>query len=270
MLYILIVLYKKAITSSLTLQGILNSASILNQHKASICVWDNSPEKMVGEDLNVLHNSFEKIKYKHTPGNSPLSVIYNTAIESAITSSCEYLILLDDDSKIDATYFEKIISVADKNFDLIVPVVKNRGVIRSPMRSYIIKGFPFSHLEPGLKLARRMMAINSGMVISRKFLEETSFRYDLRLRNYSTDSYFMKFYATVRKNLYVLDYTFDHSLSFFDTGDLNRKLTIFKEAKHSNLIVYSDNYFNYLLACTANFFSSVKYSLKHRTLRFFK
>jgi hypothetical protein len=271
MFIILVVLYNKTLTSSTTLKGIMESASILNAAGLKLLIWDNSPAAMNVEEVNELSKCIGSLEYIHTPENLPLSEIYNTTIKNEVTANdFKYLMLLDDDSEINPAYFRKAIEAAKFNYALIIPIVKNRGVIRSPMRSYIIKGFIFSDLKPGIHSSKSLMAINSGMIISTDFLKKTGFQYDARLRNYSTDSYFMKFYASQCKSLFVLDYTFNHSLGFFDNVDIERKLKIFKETKTSFLIIHSDNAFNFILARIYNFASSFKNALKHRTLKFFK
>ncbi len=271
MFIILTVLYKKTLSNSATLQGIIKSAEILNTLSSKLLLWDNSPEKFSNDELEHLNFALTNFKYVHTPANIALSKIYNTIIQHEVKeNNFKYLMLLDDDSNIEPEYFKKAISSANNNYPLIIPIVTNRGVIRSPMRSYIIKGFPFSHINPGIFPSKNLMAINSGMIISFNFLRSTNFQYDERLRNYATDSYFMKFYASKNKSLYVLDYTFDHSLSFFDNEDITSKLSIFKQTKSAFLIIHSDNPINFIMALAYNFMSSLKHAIKHRNLQFFK
>lgn len=271
MFIILTVLYNKTIDDSATLQGILKSSDILNAAGSKLLLWDNSPKKMPEDTLRQLSIALNNFEYVHTPANLALSQIFNSTIQNEVeANNFKYLMLLDDDSDIELPYFEKAINAANRNYPLIIPIVKNRGIIRSPMRSYIIKGFPFSHINPGVFSSKNLMAINSGMIISFDFLRTTNFQYDKRLRNYATDSYFMKFYASKHKTLYILNYTFNHSLSFFDNEDITRKLTIFKQTKRSFLIIHSDSPFNFIMAITYNFMSSLKHAIKHKNLQFFK
>lgn len=271
MFLILTVLYNKTTFTSDTLQGIIKSAGLLNEVGARLRLHDNSVNKMDSESLINLSRVLKHVDYVHTPQNLPLSEIYNTAIEQGLSMpQVKYLMLLDHDSKIDINFFKKAIEAAAGKHALMIPIVKNQGVIRSPMISYVIKTSVFSKLEPGSISSKNMVAINSGMIISFDYLRATGFKYDKRLNNYGTDNYFMKYYSARCATLFILDYTFDHSLSFFDSSDINKKLEVFSQNKSAFLIINSDNLFNYSRAIVYNILSSIKNAVKYKTLKFLK
>lgn len=271
MFLILTVLYNKTIAKSATLQGIIQSAVLLNDSGSKLLLWDNSVQRMNNKDLSYLSSVLNNFEYVHTPQNHSLSRIYNKGIEKGLNKGeFKYLMLLDDDSTIDLNYFDKAVKGAKGNYFLMIPVVKNNGIIRSPMISYTIRTSILSKVYPGLTSSKNMMAINSGMIISFDFLKSTKFTYERRLNNYGTDNYFMKFYGLHCKTFYILDYSFEHSLSFFDSIDIDKKIQIFRQSKKAFLIIHSDNLFNLMMALGYNFMSSLKNSVKYKTLKFFK
>jgi hypothetical protein len=271
MFLILTVIYNKTTVNSDTLKGIMESADLLNEVGAMLLLHDNSTIRLNSGELLKLKSVIEHLEYQHTPENLPLSKIYNNTIQKGLlTPQLKYLVLLDDDSKIDKEFFKKAIEGAAGKHSLMIPVIKNQRIIRSPMISYTIKTSVLSTVNPGLIASKNMMAINSGMVISFEFLRSTRFQYDKRLTNYGTDNYFMKFYSTYSKNIFILDYMFNHSLSFFDSTDMSKKLKVFSQNKKASLIINSDNLFNYCQAFAYNVMSSIKNSVKYRSLKFLK
>lgn len=270
MWFILIVLYKKTLDTSKTLRGVIDACEVINSTNSFVLLWDNSPCSLPNKELQVLTDLFSNFKYLNTPENLPLSSIYNAAITKSINNATQYLVLLDDDSNIDHLFFKEALKNVHSGHQLLLPVIKNGGVIRSPLKYYIIKSFIFSKLSVGAMASKNIMAINSGMIIAVKFLEKYEFRYDDRLQSYGTDNYFMRFYAQKCKVLFIMEYVLDHSLSFFDTDNIQRKIEIFQNIKKANLIVHQVNFWELVLASTFNLLTSVKYALKYRTLKFLK
>lgn len=270
MLYILVVLYNKTIETSATLQGLLGAAHLLNEHNCKVVIHDNSPLTLSETAIDLLQESFHQFDYVHSESNEPLSVIYNRAITNSIAGNASYLIILDDDSKVDKHFFELAIQHSSTGYNLMLPVIRHNGIIRSPMKYYIFKSLIFKNVPHGIISSKNLMAINSGMIISVKFINSFNFRYDEQLMNYGTDNYFMRFYSQHSSTVFMLDYVLDHSLSFFDTNNIERKLKVFREIKKANLIVHSDNLIDKTLALSFNILTSIKYAIVHRSLRFLK
>jgi hypothetical protein len=270
MFFIIIVLYKKHLRQSPTLQGLLASADLLNTFSNKLVIWDNSPGALPINEIRYLKNEIRNCHYRSTPENLPLSVIYNECIKEGLVETYQYLVLLDDDSHIGLKYFQSAFKAAGHHYELMLPKVINKGAVCSPMRYYILKSFPISNLFYGIMSAKQKMAINSGMIISFSFLRRTGFKYTTFLKNYGTDNYFMRFFSKNASKLYVLDFSFDHSLSFFDSRDIDKKLAIFKETKKINIFIHSDSAFHILLARTYNILSSLKNAFRYKSVKFLK
>ena len=75
---ILIVLYKKDIQESESLQSILQSEHDFFQYK--LVIWDNSPVKMLDkQDLEVIKEKI-CVDYIHNSRNESLSIVYNLSL----------------------------------------------------------------------------------------------------------------------------------------------------------------------------------------------
>jgi hypothetical protein len=272
MISVLIVLYNKSLQQSDTLRGIIDAAEILNNANASVLLWDNSLQPhLTQEDIFSVQQKISIFNYHHAPENISLSRIYNSFIEENISQkNNHYLILLDDDSKISAAYFNEVVSIINKNeaFDVLLPVVKNGDKIVSPAAFFYCKGNYFKSLESGI-CKQKLLAINSGMIISFSFIQKNNFRYNEQLNNYGTDNYFMNFANNHRARFYILNYSFDHSLNFFDNDDLEKKIEIFRQIKKANSIVFSSGKAQSLLIIIYNFAASFKNSLKYKSMKFF-
>ncbi|MFC4233114.1 hypothetical protein ACFOW1_14525 [Parasediminibacterium paludis] len=271
MLLVTIVLYKKKIVNSSTLLGLIESKSVFNANGCKLLLVDNSPETLNEIDLKTLHTTFINFEYKHFPENKSLASIYNEFIKGySNATSFEYLVLLDDDSKVSVDFINTIISTIETNYDvpLLLPIVYNNKIIVSPALDYVAFTRRFKQVKPGRISSKFITAINSGMVISLKYIKKIKFHYDESLTNYGTDDYFMKHYRYNNKSVIVMPYKFTHSLSFFDNDELDVKIKVFKACRNSKIILYKDNFFHYSLALFYAICSSLKQSVKYRTIKF--
>jgi hypothetical protein len=77
-------------------------------------------------------------------------------------------------------------------------------------------------------------------------------------------------FANKRKlDFYIMDFTMDHSLSFFDSVDIIRRVEIFRQIKKANRIVFSGNGLQVVMIRWYNFVSSFKNAIKYKSLKFF-
>lgn len=271
MLLVTVVLYKKKLIKSSTLLGLIDSKSVFNANGCKLLLVDNSPEILSKDDLQFLSTTFINFEYKHFSENKSLAKIYNGFVQEYLNNfAFKYLLLLDDDSKVSIDFLDVIFSIIKTNVDLplLLPIVYNSGTIVSPTLDYIAFTRRFKQIQPGQISSRFITAINSGMVISFKYLKETKFSYDERFSNYGTDDYFMKCYRHTNKSIFIMPYKYNHSLSFFDTENVEYKIKVFKMCRRSKLELYKNNFFYYLLAIFYTTMSSLKQSLKYRTIKF--
>jgi GT2 family glycosyltransferase len=130
-----IVIYKMQPLDSSTLQTLLASVSNTSPDDLDlkILVWDNTPG---GQDIGKLPSG---ILYESAPHNPGLAQAYNRALEQAEAEGYEWLLTLDQDSRLPVDFLAKIADFArklnsDRTIGAIVPQVIADGRIVSPFR----------------------------------------------------------------------------------------------------------------------------------------
>lgn len=228
---LVVVVYKTNIMDCKTLVSMKNSYAKFNGDclKADLVIWDNSPSKEKYSDLvNVANGFFGEVGvyYKNTPENHPLSYVYNSIIEE-YSNECNYVAFFDQDSEISDNYFNALDDVLkqESRADLYLPKIYHDGHLVSPSWVFLWFGRYYKDVPIGWMDNKNLSAINSGMILSTKFVIDNSFTYDDRLGSYCTDDYFMKFFRKNDGNAYVMNVIFNHELSL---STLN---------KHSDLLV---------------------------------
>lgn len=222
----LIVVYGTEPGRTSSLQTLL--ANKFDRDRLRILLWDNSPDpKANAEELQRAG-----LLYRSTPENLGLSRIYNRVIAEDLRAG-EYLLLLDQDTVLPADF----LAIADKaieqhpDIDLFLPMIQANGNWVSPLDYCLGWGRYWPSPRDGRMKSARVCAINSGMVISGRYLEGRQV-YDEQLRFYGTDTQFMLDYADRRDELVVLDVQLAHDLSFFsDTvAQRARKFAVMRAA----------------------------------------
>lgn len=264
---ILIVIYNTNITKAETIKSLLNSKEYLvNNH---LFIWDNSEK---AQDISIVKEIFNKqnieVTYEHHPENLPLSKLYNNVINRFMYQNYDFLILFDQDSSFTKNLFFEFVNSYNKNkhISLFLPIIKFKNTIVSPTRKYFLKGFYFDKKPIGLYRAKNISAINSGMIISFKFLKEKYKGYDERLKFYGTDDYFMMEYCKNEKELFILDYEFEHDLTLSTLNSSSDKLV---KSYHQMLeawsILYDDSILKYIVKLYTvihSFYTAIKYKNK--------
>ena len=130
-------LYKQAPDESHALSSffrILDEDPIMAGH-FSLVVYDNSPHA---------HDAVAgvSVDYVHDPSNGGLAAAYNYALQRAIKSGFEWLLLLDQDTTLTAEFLTELIACANslQSRDMvaaIVPKLIAEGAIRSPAEHFI-------------------------------------------------------------------------------------------------------------------------------------
>lgn len=269
MFLILVVLYNKSIDSSKTLSGLTAAADCINAQGNEIYIWDNSLHQLNGHQINSLKSTFQQFVYNHCPQNLHLSAVYNKAIEHLLQSQNKYLVLLDDDTSITENFFNEIAVVANtqQNIDLMLPQIICNNVVVSPSKYFYGHGSFIQHVQTGPVKSTHKMAINSGMVISKKYLTATGFKYLSALRNYATDNYFMQQYAQMNEWLYILNEKIEHSLSLYDQDtSVEKKIANYKEISRGLKLVHPYSLFLRLLL----FKNKLTLALKYKDFSIFR
>jgi hypothetical protein len=269
---ILVIYFEKSLSQSKTLTSLIRCNDVLASLGVSVLVWDNSISNgLTMTDLELLRTSFAKFDYIKCIENKALSYVYNWFVGEAIKKNIDYVVLLDDDSQIDESYFREIQSLLIKRYDLLLPTVVNRGIIRSPQSKGFLVYRPLKNTS-GLTSQRNIMAINSGMCIAVALFRETGFRYNEKLRNYGTDNDFMIFINLLHKTLkvYLLNYSFNHDMSFFDSRNITRTSEIFREIRSAERLLCYGRFWRRVKVEIIYFLRAVKYSIKHKSLSYLR
>ena len=162
---VVVVLYKIQLAESQTIQGLLQAFSCYPElhDSLSVLIWDNSPTPL--KDLEVL-SSFT---YQHSQENLGVSGAYNRALKIAETMSCQWLLLLDQDTAIPADFLPQMLKLGSRfltkpEFAAVVPFLMDGDRPLSPL-SVLFKRFrpldrPCEGVYPG-----QVSAANSGTLM---------------------------------------------------------------------------------------------------------
>ena len=117
---------------------------------------------------------------------------------------------------------------------------------------------------------KHVTAINSGMIISSKYLKNSFEGYDERIKFYFTDNDFMSRYDSSHDKLFVLDYKMKHTLDFYKKGEsFEKKKRRFRDLRRSFLILMKrQGWLAYTLTQLYLFVYSVKFSIIQRDIRY--
>jgi GT2 family glycosyltransferase len=163
-LFAVIVVYKMHPLASSTLQTLLASVdnASSDNFEIKILVWDNTPG---GQDVEMPSG----ILYQSAPHNPGLAQAYNQALEQAEAGGYEWLLTLDQDSRLPVDFLARIANFTrqlgpDKTIGAIVPQVISDGRIVSPFRFIfgVPRWFGLGFVGPSKRAA---YAANSGSTL---------------------------------------------------------------------------------------------------------
>jgi GT2 family glycosyltransferase len=136
-IFAVIVVYRMSAADSPTLTTLLASAATLHDDiKLTILVWDNTPGGQTPDELPA------SIRYHSAPDNPGLSMAYNWALDLAFKEGYEWLLTLDQDSILPIDFLSTMARVASQsgtssNIGAIVPLVLAGERDISPFRFYL-------------------------------------------------------------------------------------------------------------------------------------
>lgn len=205
--FVVIVLYNKAITDLMTLKTAI-------AENYNILIYDNSPNPQSVPNIDGI-----KIIYQHDASNSGVSRAYNVAALKAKELGCDVVLLLDQDtgfsldflSMYEAAYHEYGVSY------LYAPVVCNaaKTKVYSPAfinhfvgKAQAFESFVFSE-EYNLN---GMSVINSGLMIPLVMFEKIG-GFNEKLKLDFSDYYFIEKYKALNKNIILVAVYLKHSIS---------------------------------------------------------
>jgi len=270
---IVVVLYRKAVEESISVCSILG---ILDGMKAAgffprVYIWNNSP----GWVLPLVHEDVTWFE----GDNVSLPLIYNDIADLAFTSGSSALLISDDDTDYARFDFESCFRVVEKMLSdgqenqvgAFLPQIMSGGRLVSPGGRKLFKGYLFDQIKSGLIDSCNVLAINSGMIVTRVCYERMRPLYDARLNFYGTDTEFFVRYQCHFKKIYVLDAVLEHSLSSDTRESPDRALFRWKDNIKAMDVVFERESFAFKLLMRI-YYALVKFKLfvKFRDWRFLK
>lgn len=212
----IMVAYNQDILSSKTFQSLKDA---LAKHDIedifSFLIYDNSLTPQ-----NVDWEVAAPMSYKHDPTNAGLAKAYNYALDAGMSNSCDWLLLLDQDSTLPEDFVTKLIDITkqinvDENIVAIVPRVRCLGKMVSP--SVVKFGGCFRPVDAAIKgdCHCQITSINSGTMIRSSFMKSIGGFNTLFRLDYLDHWVFSSIYSN-NKRAFVSESVVEHELSIMD------------------------------------------------------
>lgn len=212
---IVLVLYKVA--CSKTPNYALFQRLLKKHKKLFLLVYDNSPKAQT-DPLFKRNN----VHYSHHPKNEGLASAYNLGVTYLQKQAGDYLLLLDDDTKITASFIQTIQHLTrNEVIGAYVPRVfaKKRQISPVFAEHFVTK---HSQVAPVGSHFRRLMAINSGTVVPLSVIHVIGGFNPAFPLDYLDHWFFWKLHE-LNYGVEVLDEKITHDLSVLDVNALSAK-----------------------------------------------
>ncbi len=168
-IFIVVVTYNTEIEKSDVLKTL--SISFMNDKTdLQLLIYDNSLNRS-----KILNPFLGDAVYRHNPRNGGLAEGYNYALSLAEKGNYEWLLLLDQDSRLSFNFLANLLktvkSIKDESVVAIAPRAICSGVVVSPRR--VLFGGRLSELEESVNgpCDYEIMSINSGLAVKVSFMK---------------------------------------------------------------------------------------------------
>lgn len=232
MITMVVVIYNTKISDSKTWQSV-----IINKEKLSlagiseILIYDNSYEKQSSlSDIGDI-----PIMYVHDRRNLGIQVAYTKAFEIAQKNNSSWIALFDQDTKINKSYFDELISLGssalkeNKSCAALYPQIYQDAKLLSPFLKEGVLETGFTH--------KFKHGINSASIISTMFLKEINGFSQAFPLDY-LDHWLNYEMVKRKKKVYVMSAKLEHSLSVGDiksVSPLRLKSILISEKKFQKM-----------------------------------
>ena len=269
-LAVVIVLYKKRYTESIAIQTMLDQVLHDEYLDVTFHIWNNSPAystPLVREGV-----------IWHLGNNDSLSSIYNKIANLAFSSGYDFFMISDDDTDYSTFNLEDNMTEISRamrtsighTVGVFLPRIYANNILVSPGKRFHFLGRLSPFIETGFNRSKNLLAINSGVVITRFCYEKMNMFYDERLKFYATDTDFFIRYEKYFEYVYVLDSKINHDLSEYSSDTLERGLFKFGEMVRGYRIIFSEKGFVFQSVLEVYFFyAAIKKSIAYKSIKFF-
>lgn len=259
---VVVVIYEINLEDSATLQSLVKIQTF-TPYFPNILVYDNSLENKYDKKYS------ENITYyKHDVANTGVGGAYNYAAKLANSINKTWLILFDQDTKINEDYFKELQSSFNTFPDeqLFCPAVRANNKIISPAYYFAYRAFSFNKPKAGILKSSNFTIINSGLVIKLSELEKVG-GYDNELPLDYSDHYFFWKYKKRNRNFVAINCENAHNLSS-NSDDafavVNKRYKLY----YISTVIYSRKVSSHLPLLWL-FFRTIKLTLKFSRIEFF-
>ncbi|WP_445506445.1 glycosyltransferase [Niallia sp. 03190] len=213
---IIVVLYNCTYNNSLTLTS-LNQIDLKYKKEIDLDIYDNSLEPF---DCSKVMEGFKTVSYVSNPKNPGLAVAYNYSYSRANEFNNEWLLLLDQDSKLNNEFFINLFSNIEEknnNFDIvaIIPNIYTCSRLISPLKTSKIMGIPSCFTSNDNIIDDEIRAINSCSLIRVKFLKEIG-GFNLMFPLDCLDHWLFKMIHSTDHKVLLTHQEISHNLSIID------------------------------------------------------
>ncbi|MGI9552857.1 MAG: glycosyltransferase [Aurantibacter sp.] len=199
-LLIIIVIYNRALEACESFQSVLGMRA--GNAPLNVFVYDNSPISQQIKSYDGL-----RITYFHDPENSGVSRAYNVGVRHAENAEEEWVLLLDQDTRLPNSILENYQQAINKNqnLNLFVPVLKLKNdKIFSPSRYRYKRGFYLDSIKAGKHSLFRLAPVNSGIMVKvAAFLEIGGYNEKVKLD--FSDFQFVERFRKQHPDFYAMD-----------------------------------------------------------------
>lgn len=251
---ICIVLYKKKI-EDLYINDIIQKYHF----DARVCIFDNSPEYNNSSNQTLVH-----IEYYPQEKNQGIAIPYNISLNIANDWGANYLLLLDQDTCIEKSFFNSLEQLFKYNYDIILPKIFHENTHISPLEHNLFSKKPINNDNlKNIQKRYRVLFINSGTILSINFLNKIggfNSIFWLDMQDYWLSLMAYKNRATIK----ILDYSISHNLSVMNKEyiSIERYLN-----QHLYTFIFNFRYENSLRKVTYIFFLILRYFKRFNYLK---
>lgn len=180
-----------------------------------LLIWDNSPVAAERIQLDFPYSYF------HAEKNLGVSGAYNSALTLAVREKCPWMLLLDQDTRINPRFLANILKYChelDERHEIaaIVPTIRVRGRIVSPNQRLLGRTRAYDPVLVPCLAAGEASAINSGCVLRVAALQRLGGFSSNFWLDYSDLYVFHQLFIHGMKVWRAVDAELDHDLSLMD------------------------------------------------------
>ena len=261
-----IVCYKEKFYETVTFQDLVNSftANATNE-KLNIAIYDNT--NLQNWNLGDCEKEYPNIEvnYMHDVKNSGISAAYNYFANLAHNNNFEWIVFLDQDTKLPIDFYKIYFAHAEKTEqNILFPKIYGENSLISPSHYYFYRTSVINNLGSKI-LLKNITAINSGLMIKTDFyLANGGYNNNLRL-----DFCDHEFIERLNfKNIYadIIDIKLFQNFSS-ETNDSKKALERYK-LYVKDLSVYSKNKNKLMFFLRVDLPHLLKEIYKNRSLQF--